>query len=110
MHFKKYFPTGFIDESDLPKDANVTISAVAVEKLTRPGGDQEDKVVMAFEGKNKKLVLNKTNAIRVAKLYGNNTEDWIGKAITLYFDPSVKFGRATVGGVRIRETKPKGTK
>ena len=107
MHFKKYFPTGFIDESDLPKDATVTIASVAMETLTRPGGNKEDKLVMTFEGAKKKLVLNKTNAIRVARLYGNDTDDWRGKTITLYFDPKIKFGRETVGGVRVRESKPK---
>ena len=106
-HFKKFFPTGFIDESDLPKDVVATITAIAVESLTRPGGDTVDKVVMTFEGATKKLVLNKTNAVRISRMYGSNTDEWIGQAITLYFDPKIKFGRETVGGVRVRESKPK---
>ena len=107
MHYKKLFPTGFIDESDLPKDTIVTIAAVAIETLTRPGGDKDDKVAITFAGAKKKLVCNKTNAIRIAKMYGSNTDDWVGKAITLYFDTTIKFGRDTVGGVRVRESKPK---
>lgn len=101
-HFRKFFPTGFIDESDLPKDVTVTIAGVAMESLQIPGRSKEDKLVLTFEGAKKKAVLNKTNAIRIAKMYGNDTDDWVGKKITLYFDPSVKFGNDRVGGVRVR--------
>ena len=106
-HYKKYFPSGFIDESDLPKDVTVTVASVGLEELTRPGGEKEAKVVISFEGAKKKLICNKTNAIRIARMYGNNTDDWLGQPITLYFDPTIKFGRDTVGGVRVRESKPK---
>lgn len=105
VHFKKYFPTGFIDESDLPEDVTVTVAGVALETLTRPGGDKDEKVVVTFKGAKKKLVLNKTNATRIAKMYGNDTEQWLGKPVTLYFDPTIKFGRETVGGVRVRIKK-----
>jgi hypothetical protein len=28
-------------------------------------------------------------------------EQWIGKKIEIYYDPTVKFGKETVGGIRI---------
>ena len=127
-HFKKYYPTGFVDESDLVKDRTATILSVCVEQVPIPGRGLDKqcacksvddngkripygkccamKVVMTFDGAKKKLVLNKTNAVRVSKLYGNNTKDWVGKAVTLYFDPKVMFGRDQVGGIRIRESIP----
>ena len=105
-HFKKYFPTGFIDESDLPKDATVKIESVAVEALQLPGSNsKEDKVVMTFAGAKKKLVLNKTNAKIIAAQHGTDTDTWKGQEITLYFDPTVRFGKQVVGGVRVREGK-----
>lgn len=106
MHFKKLFPTGFIDESDLPEDVTVKIGKVATESLHLPGASApETRVVLAFDGAKKKLVLNKTNAIRIARMHGKDTENWIGKSITLYFDPKVRFGPSVVGGVRVREGK-----
>ena len=33
--------------------------------------------------------------------WGDKGKDWIGKAMTLYGDPSVKFGGVEVGGIRI---------
>lgn len=104
MHFKKYYPTGYIDESDLPQDVTVKIASIGLEDLQLPGSaGKETKVVIAFDGAKKKFIVNKTNAIRIAKQYGNETESWVGKSITLYFDPTVKFGGAKVGGVRVRE-------
>lgn len=34
-------------------------------------------------------------------LWGDNGKSWIGKSMTLYCDPSVKFGGVQVGGIRI---------
>lgn len=33
--------------------------------------------------------------------WGDNGKDWIGKSMTLYCDPSVKFGGVAVGGIRV---------
>jgi len=33
--------------------------------------------------------------------WGDNGSDWVGKTMTLYCDPSVKFGGVAVGGIRI---------
>lgn len=34
-------------------------------------------------------------------LWGSKGTDWIGKSMTLYCDPSVKFGGVELGGIRI---------
>jgi hypothetical protein len=33
--------------------------------------------------------------------WGDNGKEWIGKSMTLYCDPSVKFGGVAVGGIRV---------
>lgn len=33
--------------------------------------------------------------------WGVNGQDWVGKSMTLYCDPSVKFGGVALGGIRI---------
>jgi hypothetical protein len=40
--------------------------------------DKGNKLVIAFEGKQKVLICNKTNANRIAYAYGTNTNNWIG--------------------------------
>jgi hypothetical protein len=50
-------------------------------------------------------VLNRTNAKRIAKLYGPDTDKWLGKPITLY--PSeCDFGDETVPCLRVRPEAP----
>jgi len=34
-------------------------------------------------------------------VWGDKGKDWMGKSMTLYGDPSVKFGGVEVGGIRI---------
>ena len=62
------------------------------------------------EGKEKPLVLNKTNGNRVAHITGTSDFDgWIGKEVVLFNDPMVEFGGDLVGGVRIRAKQEAGT-
>ena len=40
------------------------------------------------------------------KLAGSSfMDEWVGMAVQLYFDPTVKFGKERVGGIRIRQKK-----
>lgn len=49
----------------------------------RNGNPAADKAVLHFEGKDKTLVLNKTNTKILINAYGPNSEGWIGKEIGL---------------------------
>jgi len=53
----------------------------------------------------KPFVLNATNSKTMAKMTSSkHVEDWGGTVIELYIDSSVKMGKETVGGVRIKPT------
>jgi len=60
----------------------VTISEVTQEILGQ-GKDAQQKLVASFVGKKKAMVLNKTNAKTIAKLYGDETDGWTSKRITI---------------------------
>lgn len=86
------------------KDHTVVIESVLPKvELVMQGGIKETKPVLAFAGRKKKLVLNKTNATAIASLHGDDTGGWIGKPVTLY-PTKTKCGRETVDCVRIRST------
>ena len=51
------------------------------------------------------LLLNKTNANTIAKLYGNNPKHWVGNLITLY-PTTTDVGGATKDAIRIRNVDP----
>ena len=54
-----------------------------------------------FQGKEKGLVLNKTNANSISAVYGDDTEDWRGGEIVL-FETMVDFQGKTMAAIRCR--------
>jgi hypothetical protein len=63
------------------------------------GNDQ--KPILHFEGKAKGMVLNKTNANKLAEIFGDDTDNWAGGEIILY-EAMVEFQGRTVPGLRVR--------
>lgn len=64
-------------------------------------GEKKKQIVLTFDGKDKKLGLNFTNAAKIAELTG--TEDfgnWVGTSIKLYVE-KVKGPNGMVDGIRI---------
>lgn len=63
------------------KPARVKIADVELQPSRfQPG---TEVFVLSFVGKEKRLGLNKTNTRSMIKLYGAETDDWLGKEITL---------------------------
>jgi hypothetical protein len=77
------FPSNYLKASDLRgSEVVVTIDHVGFEPV---GRQKEMKAVVYFKGKEKGLVLNKTNATKITQLAGSpNTEDWDGIKVKLY--------------------------
>lgn len=72
---------------------------------------KEVKRILYFEEPNvRPLILNSTNGKRIASLLDTPyKEDWVGRKITLWVDPSVpnNFDPDNPGGVRVWKTLPK---
>lgn len=92
------------DDDGDPIDVNLTITRVEQESVGL-GTQAEKKWVLYFKEKDKGLVLNKTNIKAIAKLHGDDTDDWEGKRITLY-QTEVEFQGDTVLGIRVRLKAP----
>jgi hypothetical protein len=75
------FPSSYLKAADLQgRRAPVTVDRVAMEDI---GG--EHKPVLFFQGKDRGLVLNKTNAAMIAEIAGSEeTDEWKGVRIVLY--------------------------
>ena len=91
-----------------------TVGHDLVEAVDRPREDMRDvgddnKPVLFFAGKNKGVVLNKTNATNIAFAYGDETDDWLGKEVILY-EAMVDFQGRSVPAIRIRAPQPKDRK
>ena len=84
------------------KDVTVTIEKVQREALMRQGiKEPELRPVLYIKGKDKQLVLNKTNLSAIAKLHGDKPSQWAGKKVTLY-ETTTHRGRETVPCIRIK--------
>lgn len=117
MDSRLLFPNDYLSAADLQeKDVTLTISRLVQEELRTEKGN-EDKWVLYFKEmeerhkrdpkrRNKRLVLNKTNAGSISVVWGTETNDWVGKAITLWPTTCQAFGKQA-DCIRIREKKPK---
>lgn len=91
----------YIKAEDLNGRAvRVTIEGVTIEEI-KSDGKTEKKLVAHFAGKDKGLVLNRTNADTLNEIFGTDDYDeWQG--IVVLFPDTTKFGGKTVPCVRIR--------
>ena len=90
----------------------LTIKAVRKGKVTGANGKSSGKAMIYFDGRGadgqdrKPLAAGAAVLSVIAGLYGPDVRDWIGKAITIYADPTVTYGGAQVGGIRVRPVVP----
>jgi hypothetical protein len=94
MNISDLYPSKYIKADDLQgQQAPVTIMSITVEEIA----DKEFKPVMRFMGKDKGMVLNKTNAINCASVWGDDTIAWQGQQATLLAAPVMFQGKQVMG-------------
>src|SRR4051812_11375313 len=64
-------------------------------------GGQEQPVSIYFEGSDKAFRPCKSMSRVLVQGWGADAKAYIGRSLTLYCDPSVKWGGVEVGGIRI---------
>jgi hypothetical protein len=101
------FPSQYLKAADLDSDTTYTIDRVEMETLGQ-GKNKEDKPVAYFRETDKSLALNKTNSNVISGLYGDDTDNWVGKRVTLY-STEVEFQGNMTLAIRIRMKKPAAT-
>jgi hypothetical protein len=122
MHVRLMFPAEYLSSEDMEaagRDVTLTISGLDQEEVRTDKG-KEQRWVLSFHELDerhrkdnrqprKRLILNKTNTKQIAKIHGSETNDWIGKRVTLYGTTCQAFGD-TVPCIRVRPKAPKQTK
>lgn len=90
-------------DSLVGKPTVLTMADVAVEEVSVPAqGKAMPKITLSFKETDKRLILNKTNAKTVIKLYGPETDAWKGKPVELYSEAVKAFG-SMHNAVRVRK-------
>jgi hypothetical protein len=72
-----------------------TVTITAVKR-----GDPDTPVAVHIEGRKPYYPCKSMRRVLISA-WGDNGADWVGKSMTLFTDPSVKFGGVAVGGIRI---------
>lgn len=91
-HFRKY-----LTAEDVSKEP-ITAPIEKIEFETISG---EEKPVLYLAGVEKGVVINVTNANRLASLYGTDSDLWVGKPVTLHAEPTQMKGRPCKG-IRVK--------
>lgn len=105
MKISSAFPSDYLKAADLQgRTVTVKMSRVAMQDM-----NGEPKPILYFEGKDKGMVLNKTNANKIVEMFGDDTDKWTGEAIVLY-EAMVEFKGDTVAAIRVRMAPRNGNK
>ena len=108
MNIDEAYPSKYISAADLQgREVIVRIARVTVEQLGRNNDPKDNKPILYFQGKQKGLALNKTNANTVKDLYGKETDAWIGQTITLV-QAWTDYAGKQVECIRVRPTRTNG--
>lgn len=97
------FLSNYLKVTDVKEPLEVTISSVASEEFGREDDEKEKKLVLYFKELEQGLVLGKTLLNFCITRFGTDeTDEWLGKKVTLYHDPNVFFRGQRVGGIRLK--------
>lgn len=96
----------YLTKEDVTPPVLLTISGYEQVNVALESQAPDMKWALTFQEEQKPLVLNQTNgAIIQGITESDDFDDWVGRKIVLYNDPSIIFGGKMVGGIRVRAPK-----
>jgi hypothetical protein len=95
MKINTLFPSRYLKVGDFSTPKTLTIGPVIKEKMRDSDGVETEKPVLYFVEFSKGLVLNRTNGDTLAKLFGDESDDWKGKRVSLISVKVSAFGKVT---------------
>lgn len=104
MDYRKLFVSKYLAAGDLEGDRIFTIRAITQEPVESASGTETCPIVYLVEFA-KPFVMNKTNGKRIAAMYGVDTDQWVGKQITLYASETT-YKSEVVPCIRVRPGMP----
>ena len=99
----------YLKASQLTEEGTVhTIMSCEEEPIQSQTGADEMKWVLYLSDDLKPLILNSTNINRLIAACGtDDVDEWAGKKIIVYNDPSISYGGSVTGGCRVRAVPSK---
>lgn len=87
-------------KSDQLNADDLLISPITVKITGVKRGPVDQPVHISIEGQQPYKPCKSMRRILISA-WGDQGSEWVGKSLTLYCDPSVKFGGVALGGIRI---------
>lgn len=119
FHYRNAYKSDHLASADVEElqENNNGIAILTVDRVEyfenrKVAGRKADKGLVAFfkEDGSKPMIVNAYNSKILRKFIGtSNLNEWVNLdlKIELYVNPNVKMGGQVVGGIRIKDTKPK---
>jgi hypothetical protein len=102
MEDQEYMRTTIVPKSDQLNADDLLTGPITVTITGVRRGSVEQPVIVDIEGyEGRPYKPGKSMRRVLISAYGDEPKQWIGKQLTLYCDPEVKFGGVKVGGIRI---------
>lgn len=96
----------YLTKEDCTPPILVTIAGYEQVNVAMENQVPELKWALKFDEQDKPLVLNQTNGQIIGVIAGSEDfDDWMGKKIVLYNDPTIAFAGKITGGIRVRAPK-----
>lgn len=106
MKLNNMFPRKYASGADLNgQSVTVTVQSMTIDKLSpHPGQPPMDRYILHFAETQKGVILSRTLTEQIASiLHSDDTEEWIGRKITLFPQPLTVAGKSRIA---IRAKKP----
>lgn len=112
-HYRKAFNSPYLSSADITETTTVMIQCVKLE-IDRTKKTKDFFNTAYFTQKElrpgeplKPMILNATNSKTMKAITGSAfIDDWKNVPVNIYVDPSVRFGKETVEGLRIAKAAP----
>lgn len=105
---KVFTESRFLKHEELDgHDWDFTVDRVERQEIKDSEGQKELKFVVFFREMEKGMILNATNMKTITKIMGTNeSDDWVGKRITVYTKDDIEMGGELKSGLRVRPKAP----
>ena len=96
-------PSTYLKKEDVTQPVIVTVDHLEEKNVAPNGQPEEMKWTIFFREFEKGMVLNSTNINALAQACAStDSDDWTGREVVLFMDPSVSYAGKVTGGLRIR--------
>lgn len=103
MKTSKMKESKFLTKDDVTPPVLVTMGQVEKVNVALAGADPEYRWALYFDELDKPLILNQTNINLInAVTVTDDTDNWVGKKVVLYNDPTISYAGKVTGGIRVR--------